>query len=141
MTKFYSQFIIFSMSKYTQIIRYIFAGAIATISNILILFVCVHYFKLWYLLGAVISFCSAVVISYVLQKFWTFRNYSTRDIHKQFIIFFVYNLFMLCVNTLLMYFWVDIIKLWYLFAQAISAFITAFINYTYFNRIIFKKFS
>lgn len=127
------------ISKYTKIIRYIFAGGIATASNIAILFTCVHYFKLWYLTSAVISFCSAVIISYLLQKFFVFKNYSTQNIHTQFLNFFIYNLIMLGVNTLLMYFFVDIINIWYLLAQAISAIITAFINYIYFNKIIFKK--
>ena len=127
------------MSKYIKIIRYIIAGGIATASNILILFVCVHYLHLWYLVGAAISFCSAVVISYLLQKFWTFKDYSKENMHKQFLNFFVYNLVMLGVNTLLMYFFVDIIKIWYILAQAISAFITAFINFIYFNKIVFKS--
>jgi len=127
------------MSKYNQIIRYIFAGGIATASNIAILFVCVHYFKLWYLTSTIISFCCAVLISYLLQKFFVFKNYLTQNMHTQFLNFFIYNLIMLGVNTLLMYFFVDIINIWYLLAQAMSAIIIACINYIYFNKIIFKK--
>ena len=46
---------------------------------------------------------------------------------------------MLGLNTLLMYVFVDIISLWYLLAQAISSAITAYINYIYFNKVIFKN--
>jgi len=125
--------------KYIRIIRYIFAGSIATGSNLAILFICVHFFNLWYLTSAIISFCSAVIISYLLQKFFVFKNYSRENMHKQFAIFFIFNLFMLGINTLLMYTFVDIIGLWYLFAQALAAIIGACVNYIYFNKIIFKK--
>jgi putative flippase GtrA len=125
--------------KYIKIVRYIFAGGLATFSNLMILFVLVHYFKLWYLTSAIISFCVAVIISYLLQKFFVFKNYMVKDIHKQFLNFFVYNIIMLGFNTLLMYFFVEILIIWYLLAQAISAIIGAFINYIYFNKIVFKN--
>jgi len=128
---------IFSKANNYKIIRYIFAGGSSTISNLMILYICVHYFKLWYLISAVISFTCAVIISYLLQKFFVFKNYSTEKMHMQFLNFFVYNLIMLGVNTILMYIFVDKIGLWYLLAQAIAAIITAFINYNYFNRVIF----
>ena len=127
------------MSKYIQIVRYILAGGIATVSNLVILFVGVHYFHLWYLTSAIISFCLAVIISYLLQKFFVFRNYSANNIHTQFLNFFIFNIVMLGLNILLMYVFVDIISLWYLLAQAISSAITACINYIYFNKVIFKN--
>lgn len=125
--------------KYNQIIRYIIAGCVATGSNLAILFVLVHYFKLWYLTSAVISFSLAVVISYLLQKYFVFKNYGKVGIPTQFFHFLIYNIVMLGVNTLLMYFFVDIVRLWYLLAQALSAIIIACMNYIYFNKIVFKK--
>lgn len=127
----------FSQVNITRIIRYVFAGGAATVSNLIILYTCVHYFKLWYLTSAIISFCSSVVISYLLQKFFVFKNYSTQNIHLQFLNFSIYNLIMLGLNTVLMYIFVDVIGLWYLLAQAVVSIITAFINYNYFNKIIF----
>ncbi len=127
------------MFKHIQIIRYIFAGGFATASNLAILFIGVHYFKLWYLTSAVISFFSAAIISYLLQKFFVFKNYSTEDMHKQFLNFFIFNLVMLGLNTLLIYTFVDILGIWYLLAQVFSSAIGACINYIYFNKVIFKN--
>ncbi len=127
------------MSKYFQVVRYIFAGGIAVASNLGILFVYVHYFKLWYLTSAIISFCFAVIISYLLQKFFVFKNYSRENIHKQFLNFFIFNFFMLGVNTFLMYTFVGIIGLYYLLAQILSSTIGACVNYVYFNKVIFRK--
>ena len=125
------------MSKYFKIIRYIFAGGLATGSNLLILFICVHYFHLWYLSGTIIAFCGGIIISYILQKYFTFKDYSKEKIHKQFSIFFIFNIVMLGVNTLLIYLFVDIFGIWYMASQALSSLITAFINYYYFNIIHF----
>lgn len=127
------------IQKYSQIIRYIFAGCVATGSNLVILFISVHYFKLWYLTSSIISFCCAVVISYLLQKFFVFKNYGKKEIPTQFLHFLTYNIVMLGLNTLLLYFFVDIIKVWYLLAQALCAIIIACMNYIYFNKIVFKK--
>ncbi|MEK7081171.1 MAG: GtrA family protein [Patescibacteria group bacterium] len=126
------------MSKYIHITRYILAGGFATASNLAILFISVHYFKLWYLTGTIIAFCCAVIISYLLHKFSTFKNYSTHNMHKQFLNFFIFALIVLGLNTLLMYVLVDIIGFWYLLAQAFASLVVAWINYTYF-KVIFKN--
>ena len=125
------------MSKYIQIIRYILAGGIAVISNLAILFICVHYFKLWYLAGAIVAFCFAVMVSYLLQKFFVFRNYSRENMRTQFLNFFIFNLVMLNVNTLLMYIFVDLVGLYYLLAQALASAIGACVNYFYFSKVLF----
>ena len=127
------------MSKYIKILRYIFAGGIATAFNLVILFICVHYLKIWYLIGAIIAFCCAVVISYTLQKFFVFKNYSRKDMGRQFFNFFIFTLFILGVNTLLMYVFVDVIGLWYILAQIFASIITACANYIYFSKFIFAK--
>lgn len=127
------------MEKYFKIIRYLIAGGTATAVSLGTLFICVHYLGMWYLIAAVIAFVFGVTTSYILQKFWTFRNYSKENMHKQFSAFFVFALIMLGVNTLLMYILVDIVGIWYMLAQAISAAVTAVINYLCFNRYIFNN--
>jgi putative flippase GtrA len=127
------------MSKHIQTIRYILAGGFATAFNLVILFIGVHYFKLWYLTGAITAFCCAATISYLLQKFWTFENYPIHNMYKQFLNFFIFALIMLGLNTLLVYVFVGIIGLWYLFAQTLAALVTAWINYIYFSKVIFKN--
>lgn len=127
------------MSQYIKIIKYILAGTLATFSNLTILFISVQYFHLWYIFGAIISFCFGVIISYLLQKFFVFEDYSRENIYKQFSIFIIFNIFMLGINTLLIYTFVDIVGLWYLLSQALSSAICAFVNYIYFNKVIFKN--
>ncbi|HEU0085984.1 MAG TPA: GtrA family protein [Candidatus Paceibacterota bacterium] len=127
------------MAKYWQVGRYLIAGSLATGTNLGVLYLCVNYLGMWYLTSAIISFCFGVVVSYLLQKFWTFQNYSKEGMHKQFTLFFFFALTMLGVNTLLMYFFVDILTIWYMLSQALAAIIIAFINYTFFNKVVFRK--
>ncbi len=126
------------MVKNSKVIRYIFSGGLASATNLGILFVLVRYFHLWYLFSAIISFCCGIIISYLLQKFFTFKDDSTKNIHLQFSIFVIYNLIMLGLNTLLMYLFVDIFGFWYLLSQFVITVGTAFMNYFFFSKFIFN---
>ncbi len=127
------------LEKYKKVIKYVIAGGVATFVNLGALFVCVEYFRLWYLISAVISFVCGLVTSYILQKFWTFKDGKTKNMHIQFAGFTIFALGILALNTALMYLFVDVLKIWYLLAQAFAALLIAFINFNFFNRIIFKQ--
>ena len=127
------------MVKNKKVLRYIFSGTIASLSNFIVLYFLVQKLGLWYLTSSIISFCSGIIVSYCLQKFFTFKNNSTKNMHLQFSVFFIYNLCLLGLNTLLMYLFVDVIGFWYLFSQIIITIGTAFINYFFFNKILFRN--
>ena len=127
------------LSRYDKVIRYIFSGAITSLSNFIMLYFLVQELNLWYLTSAIFSFCFGIIVGYLLHKFITFQNNSKHKIHLQFSKFFIYNILMLGLNTLLMYVFVDIFRFWYLISQIIITIFIAFINYTVFNKIIFKN--
>lgn len=127
-----------SLVKSNKIIRYIFSGGIATVSGLLILYFLTDILDLWYLFSSIISFSLMVIISYSLHKFFTFNDYSRKGISIQFSIFVVYNLSMLLFNSCLMYFFVDILGIWYVFSQIFISLFTALINFIFFSRIVFK---
>ena len=121
----------------SRIIRYLFGGGLATAINIGALFVGVHTFHLYYLTATIIAFSLAVIASFLIQKFFTFKHYATEGVHMQFFIFVVFALLMLGLNTLLMYIAVDMIHLWYILAQIIISAIIACVNYTFFRKVVF----
>ena len=51
------------MSKYFRIIRYIFAGGLATLSNLVILFICVHFLKLILIFNFSLFFFSKTILA------------------------------------------------------------------------------
>lgn len=123
--------------KYIKVIRYIFAGGFTVIVNLAVLYILTDLFHLWYLASAIIAFCVGVITSYLLQKFFTFRDNSTKNLHIQFVVFLIYNILMLGVNTLFMYILVDRFHFWYIFSQITITVCTAFVNFVFFNKIIF----
>lgn len=125
--------------KRNKVSRYIISGIIALLANLLTLFILVHVFNKWYLTSAIISFMVGLVISYLMQKFFTFENKTIKRIPIQFLFFSIFNLMMLGLNTILMYLGVDLLNFYYLFSQIITTFLISFINYYFFNKFIFKK--
>jgi len=127
-----------NLIKRYKIIRFILSGGVGAFSQIAILYLFVNNLKIWYLLATAIAFCISVTVSYVLQKFFTFKN-DSKNMRMQFSNFFVFAVIMFFFNVFLMYICVDILGLMYILAQIIVSILCAFISYTIFNKIIFKK--
>lgn len=127
-----------NLLKNHKIIRYVFSGVVTSLSVFVLLYLLVQVLNIWYLLASVISFCFGVIVSFSFQKFFTFKDHKTKGLHRQFSFFFLLNLCMLGVNTLLMYIFVDLFGFWYLSSQICITIFTACINYISFNRLIFK---
>lgn len=125
--------------KYGKIIRYFISGSTAALVNIAVLFICVEYLHIWYIAGTCIAFVFGLTTSYTLQKFWTFKDNSREDMHMQFLWFTAFAIIMLGLNAFLMYVLVDRAHLWYILAQAISIALIAFLNFTFFNRVLFNQ--
>lgn len=79
--------------------RYGVVGIASIAIQVLFLFVWVSVFKLndWYLVGAVIGFCIALLIAFLLQKYWTFRDTGKEKRAQQFVLYGV----IACVNLVL----------------------------------------
>lgn len=82
-------------------------------------------FQETYLLGALIAFCCALVVTFILQKFWTFRDRSLGGAHTQFLFYTVVAILNLAMNLILLMLaksvfsalGLDFFKGWYVGAQ------------------------
>ena len=86
-----------------------------------LLYVLTEWLRLHYLLSAVLAFIVAFFVSFILQKFWTFGDHSTDKLHSQAALYFVVAALNLLLNTLLLYFFVDVMGFWYIFAQILAS--------------------
>ena len=120
-----------------KIIRFLFSGGTAAAINLLGLFVFVHYAHLQYLVGSILAFLIALVASFALQKFWTFRDATRSGMHFQFARFAGVAVGNLIVNTALMYLFVSILGIWYLLAQVYSSLLIAAFSYFIYSRFVF----
>lgn len=130
-----------SEKRIFRLARYLLAGGTGAFVNLGTLFVLVNYGKFHYLVGSIISFLIAFVVSFTLQKFWTFKNFEKDQklVGKQLTIYLLITLLNLGLNTLFMYILVDVFVVWYMLAQFLSAGLIAILSYYLYKFFVFKK--
>lgn len=125
--------------KWVKIIRFIVSGGIATVINVSALYFFAHFLHIWYLWSAVLGYIFGTVISFILQKLWTFRNASRENMHTQFIFFVGTGILGVFVNTGLVYLLVEHGRFHYLVAQILSGLVIALINYFIYKELVFNS--
>ena len=134
MRKFYK----FSLYLYNhRVVRFLFSGGLAAAANIIPLFVLVHFFYIWYLLAAVVAFITAVAVSFMMQKFFTFNDYTREKIKQQTVLYLGIQIFNLCLNTLFMYIGVDLLHIHYILAQVLISGMMAVYNFFVYKHLVF----
>jgi glycosyltransferase involved in cell wall biosynthesis/putative flippase GtrA len=121
-----------------KIVRYLFSGGIAAITNLLLLYLFTSVAHIWYLLSSILSFIFAFMVSFTLQKFFTFQDHATKGIHGQALIYLVVTGSNLGVNTLLIYLFVEYAGLHYLLAQIVTSILVAIESFIIYNMFVFK---
>lgn len=109
------------LRKYQRLLRYLISGGTAAAVDLLFLFLFTDGFGFHYLTSAILAFLVAFVVSFLLQKFWTFQDESVERVHKQVIVYFAVSAVNLLLNTLLMYVLVDWMHIWYMGAQFLAS--------------------
>ncbi len=110
----------------------------ATIVDVLLLYALTEFLNINYLVSATISYCTGLLISFYLQKTYTFKEQHTKRIHLQFTKFTIISLIGLLLNLIILKVFVEI-GVWYIFAKIIAIIIVFFWNYLINKRITFKK--
>ncbi len=115
------------------------SGTAATGVDLFFLFLFKSVFHIWYIFSAIVAFVIAFGVSFSLQKFWTFQDRAMHLLRSQMITYFVITACNLGLNTLLMYFFVDVFGIQYLFSQIIASALIALESYFMYGRFVFKK--
>jgi putative flippase GtrA len=122
----------------SRVARFLIAGGTSAVVNLSILFILTHWFGVWYLYSSIVAISIATIVSFILQKLWTFRNFGT-EVHIQFPMHVTLALSNIVVNTISLYILVEWFGLWYLFAQVIVGAFLAVVNYTIYKTLIFVE--
>ena len=132
--------ILMTLSKHSiQIVKYVISGGSAAVVNLSILYLFTEFFNIWYLISASVAYILAFGVSFGLQKFWTFKDHETGDIHKQLSLYLVVILINLALNALFVYLLVEHTGVWYMIAQVISGLIIAVESFFVYKLIIFRR--
>lgn len=128
------------MMKY-RIIRYLFAGGAGFLVHLGVLFALSELLDVWYLLATTTGFIVAFVVSFSLQKFWTFRNNSIEKIKKQSVQYLFVAVLNLVMNNLLMFLLVEVAHLWQVYAQILTSGTIAIFSFVIYSFIFEIKVS
>ena len=126
-------------SRYGKILRFLISGGSAAATNLGILFLFAHYLHIWYVSASVIAFILSFVVSFSLQKFWTFSDPSMRMLPAQMAKYLSFMVLNLGVNTLMMYMLVEYAHMHYMFAQLLTMGAIAFVSFFVYQHLIFKR--
>jgi len=121
-----------------KIVRYVISGGTAAFVDLSLLYVFTDIFGIWYILSSIVAFLIAFIVSFTLQKFWTFKDNSRENISSQVIIYLVVTSLNLGLNTLGIYAFVHYLTFYYLAAQIIVSLFIAVESYFVYH-LVFKN--
>jgi putative flippase GtrA len=116
-------------TKFAFLLRYGTVGLFGAVLQTGVLYVWVSLlgFEETYLLGAVLGFVIALIVSFLLQKFWTFRDRTFTNTHRQLFLYTLVAILNVVLNvallalakSLLEHIGVDFFAGWYVLAQIV----------------------
>lgn len=128
-----------TLRRHRRVLRYIAAGGTAAAVDLGLLYVLTDWLGIYYLFSSVLAFLVAFCVSFVLQKFWTFGERTQKGMHAQAALYFVITGGNVAVNAGLMYFFVDVVGFWYLFAQIVAGATIACYSFALYRLFVFKN--
>ncbi len=127
------------LRKRSRLIRFLASGGTAAFVDLGLLYLFTEWWGFHYLASAILAFIFAFIVSFFLQKFWTFQDDSVDKVHAQVAIYFGVAVFNLLLNTALMYFFVDILGWWYMAGQFVASGLLAIESFFVSRYFIFTK--
>lgn len=120
------------------IIKFFFAGSSAAIVDLIFLYFFHGVFKWGLVFSTSLAFILSFIVSFALQKFWTFRNYSQKKIPLQLSLYVLNAIIGLNVNGFLMHYLVNTWEIWYMFAQVAVILLIGLYNFIVYKFVVFK---
>jgi putative flippase GtrA len=121
-----------------KLARYLISGGIAASVDLGSLYLFVSLMHLWYLLATTLSFILTLVVSFVLQKWWTFKDSSTASLPRQASSYLALSVVNVFVNAGLMYVLVHTLGMQYLVAQFLVIGVIALYGFFLYRYWIFR---
>lgn len=114
---------------FLQLFRYVFVGGTAFVVDFGFLYFFSDICGIYYLISAVLSFIISVLVNYIMSTKWVFNQDNIDNRLVEFNLFILISTIGLVFTEILLYFFTDIIGLYYLISKIISAIIVLFWNF------------
>jgi putative flippase GtrA len=122
-----------------KILRYIISGGLAAFTHLGALYILTDHVGMWFVTANVLAFCFGLIVSFGLQKLWTFGDRRSQGVHRQALWYALVQVLSLGIDTVLLYVLVTYAGWWYLGAQFLLLILIAVGNFFIFNRVIFRN--
>lgn len=124
---------------YQKIIRFVVAGGVVATFNVILLRFFVGVLHLHYLFASSFSFVFALILNFILQRYWVFKGIQKGKTIKQFLLFSALVVLNFFLNLLSMFLLVERVGIQYLLAQIFTIIILAVLNFFVYQRFIFSN--
>lgn len=121
--------------KFLEIVKFCLGGGTSLGAYYITLYVLTEFAGVWYPISAAIGSVLTYTISFLFQKYWTFKNKENKKIPKQIFFYLSMSVGLLCANSIFLYILVEYINLEYLIAQVIITVILSVVSYLITKRI------
>lgn len=112
-----------------QLLKFGLVGGIAFLIDYGLLFICTEWFGIYYFISSIISFSVSVIFNYVASVLWVFDVDQEKSKTKNFIIFIALSIVGLGINQIIMWYGVEVLKLYYMLIKLIATFIVMVFNF------------
>jgi len=127
------------LHKYKTYIKFALSGTTATLVDLFFLYLLHGVLGLGLIFSSSVAFLLAFVVSFYLQKFWTFRNSSVDRIQRQLFTYFVVATTNLLLNAVIVHAAVTKFQIFYLLAQLLSTIVLSIGSFLMNKFVIFEK--
>lgn len=116
-------------SSLFQFMKFCLIGSIGTVISVAVLYFLTEFFNVFYMTSALFAFIVSVTNNFVLNKTWIFKEKIRENIFRKYIKFITISIIALIVNLMFLYWFVEYLKIWYVFAQVLAIGASLFINF------------
>ena len=114
--------------RFAEILRFCVVGGLSFLVDYGLLYFCTEYCGVRYLYSSAISFSVSVVVNYWLCIRFVFREIGRQN-SRQVLLFAGSSLVGLGINQICMWFFVEKLGIYYMFAKILATLIVTFWNY------------
>jgi len=124
-------------SALSMLIRYGISGFSGIGANLLVFSFLVTYTDIWLVWASVFGFIAAYIVTFLMHKYWTFKNLSKELFYKQSVVYLFSAVATLIINTSVLYMLVGLFDLHPILAQFFSLLAAALLSFLFTTQITF----
>lgn len=113
-----------------QICKFLIVGGIATIIDWIVYYALYHYGHLSPLIANILSFSFSVIYNYYASIKWVYIVDKTKNKKKMFIVFMILSIIGLLITELLLWIFIDYLKIHSMLSKIIASMIVMIFNFT-----------